>query len=50
MSVEVVLHSTELLGMKVKVLNYLEFMLIKHDESLFSMNCFASSVLLFFTV
>lgn len=46
----VVLQSTELLGMKVKILNYLEFMLIKHDESLFSMNCFAGSVLLFFTV
>lgn len=32
MSVEVVLQSTDLLGMKVKVLNYLEYMLIKHDE------------------
>lgn len=33
MSVEVVLRSTELRGMKIKVLNYLEYMLIKHDES-----------------
>lgn len=33
MSVEVVLRSTELWGMKIKVLNYLEYMLIKHDES-----------------
>lgn len=33
MSVEVVLQSTRLLGMEDKVLNYLEYMLIKHDES-----------------
>lgn len=31
MSVEGVLQSTELLGMKVKVLNFLEYMLIKYE-------------------
>lgn len=33
MSVEVVLQSTDLLGMKVKILNYLDYMLIKHGDS-----------------
>lgn len=32
MSVEVVLQSTDLLGMKVKILNYLDYMLIKHGD------------------
>jgi len=32
MNVEAVLLSTELLVIKVKVLNYLEYMLFEHDE------------------
>lgn len=33
MNAEAGLLSTELLGIKVKVLNYLDYMLFKHDES-----------------